>query len=126
MINIYENIPQELKEIDNWVCYNNKKQPINPNTGFFAKPNDSSTWADYTTAVYVADNKGLGIGFMIGDTDYIGIDIDNLKENKDIAREFINSLASYTEYSPSGNGIHIWVKGQININRYRKGDIEVL
>ncbi len=125
MINIYENIPQELKEIDNWVCYNNKKQPINPNTGFFAKPNDSSTWADYTTAVYVADNKGLGIGFMIGDTDYIGIDIDNLSENKEVAREFINSLASYTEYSPSRNGIHIWVKGQININRYRKGDIEV-
>lgn len=125
MINIYENIPQELKEIDNWVCYNEKKQPINPNTGFFAKPNDPSTWGSYEEALYMADMKGLGIGFAIGDTDYIAVDIDNLKDNKEIAREFINSLASYTEYSPSGNGIHIWIKGEININRYRKGDIEV-
>lgn len=125
MSSIYKNIPEELKKLNNWVCYNDKKQPINPNTGHYAKPNDSSTWGSYEEALYMSDMKDLGIGFVIGDTDYIAVDIDDLKENEVIAREFIQSLASYTEYSPSGNGIHIWIKGKININRYRKKGVEV-
>lgn len=122
---MYKNIPEELKEIDNWVCYNKDKRPVNPNTGYYAKPNDSETWGSYEEALYMGDMKQLGIGFMIGDTDYVGVDIDDLKENRNVAGEFMNKLDSYTEYSPSKNGIHIWVKGDIDINRYRKDGIEV-
>lgn len=62
---------------------------------------------------------------MIGDTDYVAIDIDNLEESSDIAIEFQESLKSYTELSPSKNGIHIWIKGKVDIHKYRKGNVEI-
>ena len=124
MNTIYNNIPEELKKINNWVCWDSKKVPINPKSGQYAKSNDSSTWSDYETAVKVSEQFN-GIGFMLGGTDYVAVDIDDLDKgnNKEIAREFVGNLQSYTEYSPSGNGIHIWIKGKVDINKYRKGDL---
>lgn len=126
MRKIYNNIPGELKKIDNWVCWDSKKVPINPKNGQYAKSNDPSTWSDYETAIKVSEQFS-GIGFMLGGTDYVGVDIDELDKgnNKEIAREFVDNLQSYTEYSPSGNGIHIWIKGKVDINKYRKGSVEM-
>lgn len=132
---MYENIPQELKQINNWVCWNSKKIPINPKTGQFAKSTDSNTWGSYKQALKLSSyHNDLGIGFMIGDTDYIAIDLDDTKEeiqtfnngDKDnIVGEFIEGLKSYSEISPSGNGIHIWVKGDIKLEGNRKGKVEM-
>ncbi|OLS02243.1 phage NrS-1 polymerase family protein [Tissierella creatinophila] len=124
MRNIYDNIPGELKKINNWVCWDSKKVPINPKNGQYAKSNDPSTWADYKTAVETS-KRFKGIGFMLGNTDYVAIDIDDLENNKEVAREFVDNLKSYTEYSPSKNGIHIWIKGKVDINKYRKDKVEM-
>ena len=108
-----------MKEIDNWVCWGKNKIPINPINGQNAKSNDSTTWVDYETAAKES-KKYKGIGFMIGDTDFIGGDLDDVGEDiqkhlegdKDnIVSEFMNSLQSYTEISPSGKGLNIWVRG---------------
>lgn len=64
---------------------------------------------------------------MLGGTEYVGVDIDELSKenNKEIAREFMEELESYTELSPSKDGIHIWIKGKVDIEKYRKADVEM-
>lgn len=123
----YQNIPEELKKVKSWVCWKKvpdekrpggfKKVPINPINGYGAKSNDSSTWTDFPTACNMMKKRGLdGLGFMFGGTGYVGVDIDHCVEDKKLsafAQEVVEFLKSYTEYSPSGNGIHIICKGKM-------------
>src|SRR5699024_6829979 len=46
-------------------------------------------------------------------------DVDN------IVSEFITTLESYAEISPSGNGIHIIVKGELPAKGRRRGNVEI-
>ena len=72
-VDFFANIPQEMKQVKQWVCRNGKI-PINPYTGKGAKSNDPNTWSDYETAVKAMQEKGYdGIGFELGNG-YIGID----------------------------------------------------
>ena len=82
---MYENIPEELKKIEQWVCWkaedrNGKstKTPINPKTGGYAMSNNKATWTDFETAERVSRNFS-GIGFMLGNGIF-GIDLDNMDE----------------------------------------------
>ena len=121
LMNKWQQIPQEIKQINNWVCYNNQKMPFNPVTGQTAKANDASTWASFDAAVQYAERHGLGIGFQFGVPDresgIVGIDIDHcLNPEKglftNIAQEILeNFKGHYIEWSPSGNGLHILVIG---------------
>lgn len=131
--NTYQAIPQELRRLPNWVCWQAvqdershsgvSKRPIDPKTGNFAKSNDPSTWADFDTAVQTAQ-KWSGIGFMFSESGYFGVDLDDIAEelqsyrdnNGGIVTEFVNALQSYAEVSQSGTGIHIICKGKL----YRK------
>lgn len=59
---------------------------------------------------------GLGFAFLPGDG-LIGIDIDgaidaDTGEVSDRCQKIIDACASYTEYSPSGRGVHIIVEGK--------------
>lgn len=137
----YENIPYELKEVNNWVCWSLEdnsygkatKKPIDPKTGEYAKSNDSTTWSDFETAVKSEKNYS-GIGFMLGDGIF-GIDIDDVSKeieeylkNDDIDNvvgEFIEALESYAEISPSGNGIHIISRGKLPEGGRRRGKVEM-
>ena len=136
---MYNNIPQELKQLKNWCVWkyqerNGKKTkiPFNAETGEFAKSNDSSTWSDYETAVNCQGADGVGFFF---EPPYVGIDLDNIEDDlhlyrngdrlDNIVAEFTDAFKSYTEVSPSGNGLHIIIKGKIPGNRKRKGNIEM-
>lgn len=136
---MYENIPQELKKLNQWVCWKAEKRngkiskvPMNPKTGGYAMSNNPATWTDYNTALKVSENFS-GIGFMFGNGIF-GIDIDDVDEDikkyknddeDNIVSEFIHSLGSYAEYSPSGNGIHIICKGTLPPGGRRKANIEM-
>ena len=137
---MYSKIPYELKELDRWCCFKiverqgrQTKMPVDPRTGNLAKSNDEDTWADFDTALSSSNNYD-GIGFFFKEP-YIGIDIDDVggeiedyrnDEHKDnIVSEFIDTLGSYAEVSPSGNGIHIIIKGELPPNGRRKGNVEV-
>ncbi|MHC0478864.1 phage/plasmid primase, P4 family [Staphylococcus capitis] len=134
-----ENIPDELKQLNNWCVWkfenrNGKrtKIPFNAKTGEFAKSNDKSTWSSYETAVNAEGVDGIGFFF---EPPYLGIDIDDIDDDlhrfkqgdklDNIVSEFNEAFKSYTEVSPSGNGLHIIVKGKIPGNRRRKGNIEM-
>lgn len=139
MTTYLSNIPDELKQLDNWCVWkfenrNGKrtKIPFNAETGEFAKSNDKSTWSSYETAVNAEGVDGIGFFF---EPPYLGIDIDDIDDDlhrfkqgdklDNIVSEFNEAFKSYTEVSPSGNGLHIIVKGKIPGSRRRKGNIEM-
>jgi len=118
-----EIIPQELLKLPNWVGYElrrNKdrldKVPINVLTGRPAKTNDPGTWSEFHSAIdLVAQRNYAGIGFVF-QPPYVGVDIDHCVKDGVIAPyalEILKNLNSYSEYSPSGTGIHILCKGEI-------------
>lgn len=139
---MYEQIPQELKALPNWICWDAvpdekrgkiKKVPINALTGGGAMSNNPSTWCDFDTAVK-ASEKHSGIGFMFGGCPYFGVDIDGKEEeleayqrgeNGNIISEFISTLQSYAEISQSGKGIHIICRGKLPKRGRRKGSVEM-
>lgn len=139
MMTYLSNIPDELKQLNNWCVWkfenrNGKrtKIPFNAATGEFAKSNDKSTWSSYETAVNAEGVDGIGFFF---EPPYLGIDIDDIDDDlhrfkqgdklDNIVSEFNEAFKSYTEVSPSGNGLHIIVKGKIPGSRRRKGNIEM-
>ena len=118
-----EIIPQELLKLPTWVGYElrrNKdrldKVPMNVLIGRPAKTNDPGTWTDFHTAIdLVAQRNYAGIGFVF-QPPYVGVDVDHCVKDGVIAPyalEILKSLNSYSEYSPSGTGIHILCKGEI-------------
>lgn len=121
---MYEYIPEELKKLNKWVCWqltDGRKVPINARTGGFAQSNNPDTWSDFTTAVNAAP-KFSGIGFVFDGSGYFGVDIDKADsaieawkqgDGDNIVGEFITALQSYAEYSQSGRGIHIICRGAL-------------
>lgn len=121
-----ENIPEELKKTNQWVCWQGEaKIPKNAKNGQNAKSNDKETWSDFETAVKACDTYGFdGLGFMFANG-YFGVDLDHCLDNVDFVDEFVETLQSYTEISRSGNGIHIICKGKLPEGSRRKGGVEM-
>lgn len=141
---MYENIPQELKNLPNWICWKAVPQPrpddpehigkipINPRTGGKAQSNNPDTWTDFDTALKASEQHS-GIGFMFGNSPFFGVDVDkaepDIREFLDggngIVSEFIHALRSYAELSPSGKGIHIICRGELPQGARRRGNVEM-
>ncbi|MBR0279199.1 MAG: hypothetical protein IJQ75_04385 [Synergistaceae bacterium] len=117
----------ELRQLPQWVAYRRvwnaskgryAKLPLNPHDGSNAKANDAGTWGTFDGAVQYASENCLmgnagGIGFEFANG-YAGIDLDGviLAEGtlKPFAEDVVRIMGSYTEYSPSGRGLHILFK----------------
>ena len=150
--NRYSQIPQEIKNLRRWICYNiekdkdtgeEKKTPRNAISGGYAKSNDPLTWTTFRVALAGCIKYGfVGLGFMLGEdktagTTYFGIDLDNHADKVTgekpldaddfgaFCREFIDALDSYTEYSHSGEGVHIICKGKLPEGARRRNGVAV-
>ncbi|PEO59823.1 phage/plasmid primase, P4 family [Bacillus toyonensis] len=120
----FNEIPAELKALPQWILWKfetrNGKQTKVPCqvTGEMAQANNRRTWSTFATAVkFYLEGDYDGIGFVFSRQDnYIGIDLDKCvvdgKTNA-FATEIIDTLDSYTEFSPSEKGIHIIIKGSL-------------
>lgn len=132
-------IPSELMGYRNWVCWRWKpsksrwtKVPINARTGNLASSISSSTWSTYEEACQGCQRFNLpGIGFVFSEHDpYAGVDLDGCYDPKTgkiepWAEEIIRGLNSYTEVSPSGLGLKVFVRGRLPGARRREGQIEM-
>lgn len=135
---IQENIPVELQQIPQWVCWKAKpknngkvdKIPFDPKTGRAASSTDEKTWGDFEQALSAYQNGSgyAGIGVVLNGGPFIGVDLDDCYnsagEVESWARDIINRLNSYTETSPSGKGVRIFLRGTLNRPGRRKGKIE--
>jgi hypothetical protein len=130
-----ENIPDELKALPGWVVW--RRKLVTDSSGksrwtkvpFIAKApdrkassTDSRTWGDFETAVREGDAGGFdGIGVMTGvsPAGMVGCDLDHvlnpetaeIKPEHAWAAEIVRELDSYTEISPGGDGLRIFVFG---------------
>ena len=117
---------ETLKQYPNWICY--KKEERNGKTtkipyiadsrrNYYAKVTDGTTWRSYQEAQEV---KGLydGVGFVLTPSlPFVCIDLDHCYNAKtqEVTEKAGTILAlmadmggTYTEFSPSGEGFHIW------------------
>ena len=102
------------------------KVPLNPHDGSPAKANDTRTWGTYEEALRYSSKHGLsgnagGIGFEFAN-DYAGIDLDDVAlaggKLKPFADEVVRLMDSYTEFSPSGKGLHILFKLNVPLSEF--------
>lgn len=132
------NIPQEMRSFAQWVVWRYEdtdskkptKVPYSPRTGTLASVTDSATWATFDEAANAATqtNWYSGIGFVLTDNDpFAFVDLDDPKGDQaafDRQLKIYNEFNSYAERSPSGQGLHIIVKGKLENGR-RRSFIEV-
>lgn len=134
----FDAIPQELKALPQWVLWRYEdhgkpkldKVPYQPWDGRKAASDDPKTWSAFETvkrAYEKEPDRWDGVGFMLRPP-FVGLDCDEcISEDGTVepqAEEIIKRLASYSEISPSGKGIHVITKGQISRGR-KKGNFEM-
>lgn len=132
---MFDNIPQELRDLSQWVCWRFEtkagspkatKVPYNVTSGWPASSTDANTWTTFERAVQAAHNYD-GIGFVLSETDpYCFIDLDTYdptlsEDNKRVHGEIASTFTGYAELSPSGQGLHLIVKGEVPAGRKRFG-----
>lgn len=128
-----ENIPLELRQYNQFVVWRYEdtngpkptKVPYCPETNKLASVTDPNTWASFddACAAVARNNWYSGIGFVLTDYDpFTFIDLDDTKGDAEAMRhqlKIYNEFESYAERSPSGNGLHIIVKGKLESGRRR-------
>ena len=140
---ILANVPAALKEHPRWVTWKYverdgkpTKCPFNPKTGGAADSTDPATWATFDEALAAYQKDSLdGVGFVFAaDGDFAGVDLDDsidpaTGQLKAWARQVVERLNSYTEVSPSGGGVKVFVRARKPGARCRKpyhdGEVEM-
>jgi len=135
-----DSIPSELRVARQWVNWRFAwdgarwtKVPYR-STGAKAKSTDPSTWSKFDDAISAYRRGGFdGVGFVVSDDDeFVGIDLDHCLDDggkpEPWAAEIVEQLDSFTEVTPSGDGVRVWAKGRWNARhktRVSRGTIEV-
>jgi len=138
-----DSIPEEMKTLRNWVVwkYEDRKNsrgeikktkvPYQVN-GKKAKSTDPDTWDSFENVIKIFEKlpgKFDGVGFVFTlDSGIMGLDFDHVIDYKTgkcdpVALKEIKSLNSYTEISPSGEGVHVIVKGMVPLEPDEDGKI---
>lgn len=111
-----------------WKDTNGKKLPHDPKNpdGKPIDGTDPQYWVDYDTARdVVRSGRATGIGFALGDG-WSGIDLDGCRDPHTgaltpDAQRIVADLNSYTEISPSLEGLKVFVRAWLAKNHFRKG-----
>lgn len=115
----------ELAEWRRWVLWERverrgkaTKRPIQPD-GSPASSTDPSTWCSYREACRaLVRGVGDGLGIVLTDTPYAGVDLDGCVGSDGSltphAEKILRKITSYTEFSPSGRGLHVLVRGALD------------
>jgi len=132
--------PQKLQSLPQWVCWRlepdkktgrDAKVPYNPLTGKRASSSNPATWGTLEDALNCAEKYSFsGIGFVFtAECGIIGIDIDNClsddQPNETAADILAHLPPTYIEVSPSGHGLHIFLKGKLPTGGNRKSGVEM-
>jgi len=124
-------IPMDLKKIPRFLLWKYTligeegeqrwaKTPYQPN-GKWASSTNPDTWTDFLTAQQAYETGNFsGIGFVFtSDDNLVGIDIDDCRdiesgELNDLAQNILDNVEGYCEVSPSGTGIKIFTRANLD------------
>ena len=144
----FQCFPSSLTRPPNWVCWiakfedgKLKKPPIQAagqNQGRLADKTNPQHLCSFERAKRFYElHKGeplqggvvAGVGFVLTkQTGIVGIDLDHCVENGIVntwAAGIIESVGGFAELSPSGTGVHIYIRGQLPFDNRRSGGIEI-
>lgn len=132
----WEHLPDELRYVPKWCIAGPDKAPYTV-AGARASVTSPSTWSDWYSAAMTAAQwgNGAGIGFILSDDDEftcIDLDVKDASNEADASKwttaeqmgryhKIVEAFNSYTEWSRSGKGFHIWVRGKIGQGCRRDG-----
>lgn len=125
---MFNNIPLELRLMKRW-CFTGREKDLTMQKAPYmivdGMMQPLSTVDDYHHCLTYFEIEPLlamypdrGLGYILVDGDgFTCIDLD-VKEESPVSLtqrhwELVNSLSTYTECSQSGNGYHLWFKGEI-------------
>jgi putative DNA primase/helicase len=133
--------PPELQALPQWVAWQSvprpdqpkpAKVPVCPRTGLNARVIDRATWGTLTQALDRCARDNLaGVGFVLTPEDpFVGIDLDHCRNPEtglieDWAAKIVVELRTYTEISPSGTGLRLFVQGKLPPSGRKRGDVEM-
>lgn len=114
----FDNIPQEMRDINSWLLWRTEKKtdkngetyytkvPIQAD-GSSAMTNEPSTWTSFDNVERAyKDGKADGIGIVFTNSHRLyALDIDGTTDHEYIET---HGQHTYCEYSPSGNGVHVY------------------
>ena len=114
----YSRIPEELKNMNQWVCaWDTSKIPRKPFERRAASSTDPATWGPYSQALDAVQSGVYDhLGFVFADNGLVGIDIDTGFEDglmTPLCADIMKACKSYTEKSRSGRGVHILLRGNL-------------
>ena len=141
-------IPSSLRAQPNWLCWcavheggKIKKPPVQAagqNQGRLADKTNPQHLCSFERAKRFYElHKGeplqggvvAGVGFVLTkQTGIVGIDLDHCVENGIVntwAAGIIESVGGFAELSPSGTGVHIYIKGSLPWPNKRTNGIEI-
>ena len=135
----WDAVPAELKRQPRWVCWKlvekagrKTKMPVCAATGKMASSTDAATWCSFEDAVVAVGRLGAsGVGFVFGpDRAYTGLDLDHVIRDGVLDPGYqwvVDAAGTYTEISPSGDGLHLYFRGSkpAGADRCRKGGVEM-
>jgi len=126
---LFQNIPLTLKKIPRWVLWrlvevgdeSNKrwsKLPVQ-SSGLSASSTNPDTWTDFLHAQEAYETGRFdGVGFVFDGSDNVmGVDLDECYDGQTFtpeAQAILNQVEGYAEISPSGTGVKIFTRAQLN------------
>jgi putative DNA primase/helicase len=127
-------IPIVLRSRSHWAVWRYEKdhrgawsKPPRMPDGSAADGHDRTTWSTFEDAYEAYRSDGWdGISYAFEELEgIIAFDLDHIDEHQWRSADIVRTLDSFTERSPSGNGLHVWVRAKLPEGRRRKDDIEI-
>jgi putative DNA primase/helicase len=136
-------IPAELKALDQWLLWQWEqrtdprtrevkltKVPYQP-SGALAEVDNPETWSPFEVVLKAYQSgRFSGMGFVLTeDDDVVGFDLDHCRDPKtgaieEWAQNIVNRVDSYTDITPSNEGLRIFARGKLPPKDRRIGQFE--
>jgi primase-polymerase (primpol)-like protein len=122
----YDPVPEALRSLRRWVRHR-AKRPIALG-GWGISVHDTAVWSSYSEVCQ--SDSGDGLGFVLNGDGIVCIDLDDCVTNGVVdpeAAKFVELLGeTYSEFSPSGRGLHVWGYGDLDKGkRFKLGGLKV-
>lgn len=133
------NVPEELKTLPCWMPYKlvevdgkQQKRPVDCRSGRPGSKSDPDQRTTFPQALrYLLENEGAadGVGVVVPEG-WVCFDFDDALDSDgkftvSRTRQWVTKLASYTERSVGGKGLHVFVKAVLPSSRNAKKDFGV-
>jgi len=127
-------IPEILITRRQWACWSYERdasgrpsKPPRMPDGRPADGHDPRTWSSFDDC-YDQYTRGQcdGVSYAFQEAqNLLAFDLDHLAHWRQRDMAIVRMLESYTEWSASRDGLHVWLRGRLPEGRRRRDDIEI-